>query len=177
MSRFYFFCSVLIFISFYSAGQEAQVYANESLVELEFMLGTWNGEGWIMMGREKKEFNQTEVIEPKAGQRLFLVDGIGYAKGDTLGDAIHKAFGIISYNEARGAVTMLAFTEKQGRLETELQTIGEKRLQWSFKNDQGGTIRFSEDFSQDGLWKEIGEYSRDGEHWYQFFEMKLVRQP
>ena len=43
---------------------------------------------------------------------------------------------------------------------------------WTIKSDSG-VRRFIIGINQKGQWHEIGEFSRDGENWYQFFEMSL----
>ena len=153
----------------------------KSVVEISFMEGNWKGEGWIV-GRDriKKHFAQTETIQFKVGQQVLMVEGLGYAKDNTgtiTRRVIHDAFGIISYNEIQDAVTMISFSTQNGRMEVPMMRIGDKQLQWSFKNEQsGGLIRFTEDFSEVGKWKEVGEFSINGADWYPFFEMQLNKQ-
>lgn len=48
-------------------------------------------------------------------------------------------------------------------------------LTWGFKTDTGGTVRFTEDFSHEGKWTTIGEYSADGSKWFAFMQYNLVR--
>ncbi len=149
--------------------------------ELAFMQGTWVGEGW-MMGRQRQRmpFQQTEVIQPKVSEQALMIDGLGYAldsTGQVTDRVIHDAFGVISLNPETGAVTMLSFSEANGRMECAFHRLDEKKLYWEFKDPRsGGTIRFTEDFSTEGEWKEIGEISMDGERWFQFFEMNLKRE-
>lgn len=37
-------------------------------------------------------------------------------------------------------------------------------------------IRFTEDFSKEGKWYEVGEMSMNNQDWYQFFEMNLTKE-
>ncbi len=150
-----------------------------SIRQLDFMLGNWEGEGWIYINRERKTFIQYEEIVPKADSSIMVVNGKGYAKeaGVITDRVIHDAFGVISPNTAAGyGVTMLSFSTASGRLENQMYLIEEKKVQWSFQDERGGTIRFTEDFSQDGQWIENGEYSMDGKQWFPFFKMELHRQ-
>ncbi|WNJ20085.1 hypothetical protein [Pontibacter sp. G13] len=161
-------------------GQAQPPAPDYSVKSFSFMIGTWQGEGWIMgRDRTRKTFQQTETIQPKANMRALQVEGLGYATDSTgvTDRVIHDAFGIISYNPAREGFTMLAFSDQGGRMECDFKQIGDKKLQWSFMNPgNGGYVRFTEDFSTEGVWVELGEFSRDGAQWFPFFQMKLIRQ-
>ncbi|WP_375559628.1 hypothetical protein ACE193_18100 [Bernardetia sp. OM2101] len=145
-----------------------------SVKDLTFMIGTWEGEGWIMKSKTKQEFIQKETIRPSLDSTILIIDGLGHDKKDTT-KIIHEAFGVISLNAESKLIEMLSFSKANGKMETPILFLGEGKLQWSFKDERGGTIRFSEDFSEDGLWVEKGEYSFDGKNWFNFFEMKLNR--
>ncbi|WP_347924303.1 hypothetical protein [Pontimicrobium sp. SW4] len=71
---------------------------------------------------------------------------------------------------------MLSFSSAGDKMENELKLIGDKKLEWSFKDKNGGAIRFREDFSEDGVWLEQGDYSFGGIKWFPFFQMKLKKQ-
>ena len=153
----------------------------KSVADISFMEGHWKGEGWIMgRDRTKKHFSQTENIQYKAGQQVLMVEGLGYALDNTgviTSKIIHDAFGIISYNKAQDAVTMISFSKQNGRMEVPMVSLGNRQLQWSFKNEQSGSlIRFTMDFSAEGKWTEEGAFSMDGTNWFPFFEMQLDRQ-
>lgn len=145
-----------------------------SLDQLSFMKGTWVGEGWIVIDRVKKEFKQTETISPKVDNTVFMIDGIGYAK-ENENQIIHNAFGVISYNSKTASMTMISFSSTGGKMENSIKLVGNKKLEWSFKDENGGTVRFREDFSEDGFWTEKGDYSFDGNNWFPFFEMRLKK--
>ncbi|QCK16118.1 DUF1579 domain-containing protein [Mangrovivirga cuniculi] len=153
----------------------------ESVDQLNFMVGKWDGNGWILgKDRIKKHFSQSEIIQSKVKGRALIVNGLGYeidSTGAITDREIHEAFGIISYNNERKTVTMISFSSMKGRMESDMMILGEKKLQWSFKDEKSGaTIRFTEDFSKENKWSEIGEVSMDGENWHQFFEMNLSKQ-
>lgn len=149
----------------------------QSIEQLSFMQGTWEGSGWIMKGRERKEFEQNEIIKPRVDNSILVIDGIGYDKESLNSERkiIHNAFGVISYNKELSAMTMLSFSTAGKKMENKLTLIGEKQLEWSFKDERGGTIRFREDFSKEGLWIENGEYSPDDVNWFPFFKMTLKK--
>lgn len=167
-------CLSFIYIS--CLGQDSKIQDSlKNIEQLDFMKGTWKGEGWIYVNKERKEFTQTETIASKAENTVLVIDGIGYAK-DSISRVIHNAFGVISYNQKERSITMISFSSTGGKMENKMKLIGYKKLEWSFKDERGGTIRFQEDFSEDGIWSEKGEYSSDGQKWLQFFEMRLTKQ-
>ena len=150
--------------------------------DLSFMIGTWKGEGWILgKDRKIKKFSQSEKIQPKADNSALMVDGIGYAidgNGKITDKIIHNAFGVISFNNERKHITMLAFSKVSGRMESNLiplGTINEKKIQWTYVDSKRGfKVRFTEDFSDKNLWIEIGEIWIQNK-WSKFFEMKLKK--
>jgi hypothetical protein len=170
--------AIILFLSLISVSCFAQeIVVQDSLKNLEqlsFMKGTWTGDGWMFINKEKKEFTQTETISSKVDNTVFMVDGIGYAK-ENKDKVIHNAFGVISYNIEEKSITMISFSSTGGKMENPITLIGDKKLEWSFKDEKGGTIRFREDFSEDGFWIEKGDYSFDGNNWFPFFEMRLKK--
>jgi len=148
-----------------------------TIEQLSFMKGTWKGNGWIMMGRERKTFIQTETISPRVDGKLLIVDGVGYDADSTLSapKIIHNAFGVISFNQEMNSITMLSYSSTGGKMENKIIFTGEKTIEWSFMSENGATIRFREDFSDEGYWIETGEYSTNGVEWFPFFKMTLER--
>lgn len=72
---------------------------------------------------------------------------------------------------------MLSISPIGGRMETILKQKGDKIIQWSFDGPRKGSIiRFTEDFSKENIWNEVGEISMDGENWNKFFEMNLEKE-
>lgn len=160
-----------------STSPEQEAKHVDSLQQLEFMIGEWQGEGWIMMNRERKSFSQSESITPKVSNSILFVEGLGLSK-DTItleSRVVHNAFGIISINPQSGKATMISFATSGGRNETELKLIDDKVIQWEFITETGGTARFTSDFSEIDRWKEIGEYSYAPGKWYTFLNMDLVK--
>jgi hypothetical protein len=168
--------SIGIFFSLSASAQENV----KSLEKLSFMVGEWKGTGWILgEDRTRKSFSQSEYIKSKANNQALMIDGLGYeidSAGHVTDRIIHKAFGIISFNSEKESITMISFSELKGRMESEFVFIEEKKIYWSFKEANGATIRFTEDFSVPDRWKEIGEISMNGKDWYRFFEMNLNRE-
>jgi len=66
------------------------------LSKLEFLIGEWEGEGWIM-GRDKQKhaFQQTENIQFKIDGVAILIEGLGKSNGQITNNSL----AIISYNK------------------------------------------------------------------------------
>jgi hypothetical protein len=123
--------------------------AIEAVKRAAFLEGNWSGEGWIQMGQgTKEEFMQIETVESKLDGAVMVIEGIGHSKGDNP-KKIHHALVFSSF-------------------------IAENTFTWSFSPPNGGQIRYSILIEND-TWNEVGEYSRDGQTWYKFFEMNLKR--
>jgi hypothetical protein len=170
----------ILFFFIGASGQAQNTFTTDSLKTIEqlsFMKGTWKGNGWMMINRERKKFTQNETISSRVDDKILVIDGIGHEDDSTqvTKKVIHNAFGVISYNEDKGLMTMLSISSTGGKMENELKLIGDKKLEWSFKDAKGGTIRFREDFSEEGIWLEVGDYSFDGEKWFPFFQMRLEK--
>ena len=74
----------------------------DALQKLEFMIGKWKGEGW-MMTREggKESFVQSEDIEWKLDGEVMLVEGLGKKKEEK-DKVIHHALAMVTYNPQAG---------------------------------------------------------------------------
>jgi hypothetical protein len=168
---------VLIFIVLIFPVNGNSQELTKSTEQLGFMIGAWKGNGWILgKDRTKKYFAQSEIIQKKGNGKALMVDGLGHeidSSGTVTDRVIHNAFGVLSFNKERETVTMITFSEMNGRMESDILWLGDRKLQWSFDAGNGSIVRFTEDFSDANQWKEIGEISMNGMDWYQFSEMSL----
>lgn len=147
---------------------EIQKTAMRKLAMIE---GQWKGTGWIMTQQGKKSFRQTEHVQ-------FMTDGVTMqviGKGvDSLDNVIHDAFGLFFYNAEKGKYEFQTHISKGYHTVAEAGFEEEKFI-WSFQNPYAGTMRYTIWVNEKGQWVEIGEMSRDGTNWFQFFAMKLDR--
>ncbi len=145
--------------------------AKLKMSQIEFLVGNWQGEGWILNKDRKKEtFIQTEKVEWRLDKTAILIEGHGRDHQDQM--TTHHALAIISWQEDEKKyrfVSVLA-NGKNGHFNGEVNDKGQ--FVWTIKSDSG-VRRFIIGINQKGQWHEIGEFSRDGENWYQFFEMTL----
>ena len=145
----------------------------DAMQRISAMIGTWEGSGWQMGPTgEKESSNVHEEIQFKLDSTLLHIEGLGKKDDGTI---VHNALGVISYN---------AFTKKyvfNAYLSDGLSTVANfeviednAHFRWWFNDNRGGTIRYTITL-RNSEWKEIGEYSSDGENWRQFFEMVLKK--
>ena len=145
----------------------------QDMNKLSFMVGDWVGNGWSMTRTGKVDSRVTEKVECKLDCNLLIVSGIG-RKIDSLtleSKVIHEAFGVITYNKETGKYMIRAY-KADHFVDTELIFLEEKLFQWSIPAP-GGSVRFTVDFREPFIWKETGEFSRDGINWMKSMEMEL----
>lgn len=151
--------------------------AADEMKKAEWMLGEWKGTASIQMGPGKPQLvHQTERVQSKLGGKVLVIDGLGKRKNDdgTLGDVVHEALGVISWDEKKNAYRFDAWTARDGYVEASM-TIGDRVATWGFDTPGGGKIRYTIKQTEKGEWNEVGEFSRDGNSWMKFFEMTLSK--
>lgn len=158
-------------------GQVSQpvVKATDSL---SFMLGTWTGSGWIRMGPNMQTFQLTEIISSKVDGKVISIDGVGVTTDSVTNETkkVHDAFGVVYFDSVGQSFRISAFSSASTKKDVKFE-VDEKVLTWSFKTDNGGVVKFTEDFSTDDKWITVGEYSAGGNRWFQFMEYNLDRNP
>ncbi len=158
---------LVFFIAVFTMAQtpDTSTLANE----LDFMVGTWEGEGWFtQQGAEPVQVTVKETVVAKAGGTALAIDGLG---SNADGKVVHDAFGIICRNPD-GTLRFLAF--RDGHVADGLMTReADGSMVWGFKH-QAGEVQYTIEFKED-VWHESGRFSPDGETWYPFFEMTLKR--
>lgn len=146
------------------------------LQKLDFLLGDWQGTGWIEMGpNQRHTVRQTEKIQLKAGGAVVQIEGLGLERIGEKDVPVHQAFAIVSYDNEAKRFRLNAWRAGGGAIECEPE-LGDKRLVWGFKDARSGMqIRFTIKLDAAGRWVEIGEVSRDAQKWQQFLELTLQK--
>jgi len=156
-----------ILITNYSIGQsfETDSISQSEVSKLQFIIGKWEGKGWMMGPNGKSEFDQTENIQFKLDSTAILIEGLG----KTNGMVIHNAMAVVTFNKTDGDYTFQSYLQNGRKGEFKAELIDEK-FYW-YPNDN---IRYIISLNDKDQWFEIGEMKR-GESWFQFFEMTLDR--
>ena len=69
----------------------------EAMKKLDFMVGMWEGEGWMQMPGGREVFKGTETVQRKLQGKALLVEGKFADPKD--GRVVHETLAIITYNE------------------------------------------------------------------------------
>ena len=134
--------------------------------KLDFITGKWKGNGWMMgADRKKAEFEQTEDIGFKLDSTVILIYGLGRNNGII----IHNAMAIISYNKKEKNYTFQSYLQNGRKGEFKGELVNGKFYWYPNEN-----MRYIIELNEKDQWYEIGEI-KQGENWYQFFEMTLDR--
>ena len=144
---------------------------------LSFMIGQWQGSGWMMTQSGKQMTNITEKVSCQLECNVLSVEGQG-TKYDSLQQqeiVVHDAYGIISKDPKNNKWVMRAY-KKADAIDAEIIIISEKIIRWELPiATHGGTMRFTTDFTTPDKWKGTGEYSRDGLSWMIMMETELKK--
>jgi hypothetical protein len=148
-----------------------------AMKKLSFLVGEWKGTAWMMPPQGKKEtIVQTEKVEWRLDGTVLMIEGLGKVKNPETGqeEVGHEALGIVNYDVENKTYRFHAYTAEGRATEADAE-VGENSLIWQIAVPNGFTVRYTIEINDSGQWFEIGEYSRDGQNWSQFFEMTLDR--
>jgi len=81
---------------------------------------------------------------------------------------------VVSYDDKAKRYRFQAFTGR-GNYEDAEAKVSDGKLEWGMNIPQFGDVRYTIKLDDKGRWFEVGEVSRDGKAWRQFFEMTLQR--
>jgi hypothetical protein len=147
-----------------------------AMKRLDFLVGQWEGTGWIQMGPRRATFRQRETVRYAAGGTVVIIDGLGHSQDPGRQDRIvHQAFAVVSYDAASQAFRWRAYRAADGNEITAQPEVGTDKLVWGFDLPQSGAghVRFTITRTAAGDWLEVGEMQRPSGEWMQFFEMTL----
>lgn len=148
------------------------VFGADEMRKLDWLVGEWTGEAATQMGPGKREkAAMTERVQSKLGGRVLLIEGLG--KGPA-GEIVHDALAVASWDDATKKYRFDAWTARHGYVEAWLE-VGENNARWGFDTPQGGKVRYTIARTENGQWRETGDFSRDGKQWMPFFEMTLTK--
>src|SRR5262249_39314488 len=112
--------------------------------KLDFLLGPWEGEGWMDFGPgQRRSVKVKESVQGKAEGSVLTLEGLGKAKppGKDEETVVHNAFAIIWHDGEARRFRMLSWRAGQS-IDADI-TVGEKSLIWSFRDQRAGQIRFT----------------------------------
>ncbi|KAA9356357.1 hypothetical protein [Larkinella humicola] len=142
---------------------------SDAMQKLSFLEGQWRGPARAMIGRGKElNLAQSENVQFKLNKRVLLIEGTGREQDKV----VFQALAVAAYDSLNRKYSMKAYTAEGNATDAYLDVKGDNWLEWGF-DVQRGKIRYTIKLNEKGQWHEIGEYSPDGQKWYQNFEMTL----
>jgi hypothetical protein len=158
--------------------QTAPADETSNMSAIDFMVGDWEGEGWVQFGREKKAAKIRESFTRKLGGSLVVVDGLGTRTDPDTGkvEIVHNAFGVFYYDHAAKKIAFRYYKE-DGAEGMTFPEFSKNKLVWGFVAEPSKSkVRFTEHLDADGFWIANGEVMPPGmDRWIPFFYMKLSR--
>jgi len=147
----------------------------EEMKKLDYMVGQWQGTGWISRGAGRQTFAGTETVQRKLGGVALLVEGNfkGKLPGAAQDTTVHETLAVISYDDKAKRYRFQTYLATGSTGDHEL-AITEDGWQWGMQTPRGN-VRYTFKLTEKGEWFEIGEFSQDGTSWQKFFEMTLQR--
>lgn len=150
----------------------------EEMKKLDFLVGTWKGEGWVKMpGTERQTFTQTETVQKRLGGLALLIEGHGTSKLPSGEEkTVFEALGMVTWDPEKNLYRLSSATTEGRAGESEGRFVPGGAWEWGFTLPQGGRIRYTIKLTDKGEWHETGQYSPDEKTWYPFHEMTLRKQ-
>lgn len=144
---------------------------------IDFLVGEWEGSGWIMVGPGQREaFDSWERVTEALGGSALLIEGRHYDQNAGEDAApVHHALATVSWSEAEQKYRFVSslYDRDGGSFEGLVDDQG--RFVWQIEIP-GRTMRYVIGLDDRGRWVEDGEISMDGgTNWFPFFHMTLER--
>ena len=155
------------------------LFGADEMRKLDFLVGEWKGEASMQSGPDKGENAlQSEVVRSKLDGKVLLIEGTGRRKlaDGGAGEVVHDAIGVVSFDEKTKTYRFDAWTERAGYVQAWFDAGDDHSARWGFDiPDGGGKVRYTISLTDNGTWREVGEFSHDGNRWMQFLEMNLKK--
>ena len=124
----------------------------ETMKKVDFLVGTWQGTGWIMFGQGKREtFTNIETVQTKINGTVLLIEGVGKNSENKV---VHNALATLSFDAEKQNYRWRAFTLNGNSVEA-VPEVSDRKFVWGFQLPQGET-RFTITLNEKGNWFEIG---------------------
>src|SRR5262245_16982423 len=120
-----------------ASAQTQSVGNSAEMRKLDFLLGAWEGEGWMDFGPgQRRAVNVKESVQSKAEGSVLTLEGLGKAKppGKDEETVVHNAFAIVWYDGEAHRFKMLPWRAGLS-IDADI-AVGEKSLVWSFRDQR-----------------------------------------
>jgi hypothetical protein len=138
--------------------------------------GDWKGEGIMNRNGQQQKFQIDERITMKLGGSILTVEGVGKDTGGANAKIVHHAYGVLNYDSPTGKYNFRSYLADGKSTNAWFEVINHSKYQWGF-NVPSGKVRYTIVIDANaGTWQETGEYSGDGNNWFQFLTMHLAKE-
>ena len=143
--------------------------------KLSFLVGRWSGPAWAAVrGGQRMDMRQTEHVRYKLGGQILLIEGLGRRlEGGVPADTAFNAVAVVDWQEGKGYI-MRSWTLFGTRGEFPL-TLTDNGFTWGH-DVPGGFVRYTMELTPEGVWHEVGRFSRDGQEWMPVVELTVQRE-
>lgn len=152
-----------------SAGPSAAELA--AMKKLNFIVGKWEGEGWVQRGPQRETYKGSEIVQSKLQGKALLVEGMHFDPATK--KVVHETLAVITYDEKTGKYRFNTYLFNQPNGEYVLSAL-DNGFTWQMKPQEGMVIDFTMKLTN-GEWFEIGEITMPGREKMKFLEMRLKK--
>jgi hypothetical protein len=144
----------------------------EAIKKLDFLVGTWEGEGWMIMpGGAKEIFNGTEIVQKKLHGKALLIEG---RFTDKVGKVVHETLAVVTYDERAKKYTMQTYLFNRPGGQFDL-TVKPNGFSWRINIENGPKTEYDMNLV-DGAWVETGKVNiPNGPQGIEFLGMNLKK--
>ncbi|MEO7453390.1 MAG: hypothetical protein ABIV13_01350 [Fimbriimonadales bacterium] len=143
----------------------------EAMKKLDFMVGNWEGVGWMMLPEGREVFKGTENVQKKLQGKALLIEGKFADTKD--GRIVHETMAIVTYDEAKKKYVFQTylFNRPGGVFDLNVKPNG---FTWAI--DVPNVTRADYDMNLvNGEWVEKGSVTLPNGQKHEFLEMRLKK--
>jgi hypothetical protein len=142
-----------------------------AMKKLHFLVGKWEGTGWIQQGPQRQETKGTEQVQVKLQGKALLVEGLFADVAN--GKVVHETMAVVTYDEKASKYRFNTYLYNRPNAEYEL-VLKDNGVAWQMKVGEGMFVDFTMGIDK-GDWLEIGEVTMPGRPKMKFLEMRLKK--
>jgi len=143
----------------------------EAMKKLDFLVGSWEGEGKMSMPDGTTEvFKGTETVQKKLQGKALLIEG---KFQDDAGKVVHETLAVLTYDEAakKYVFETYLFNRPGGKFDLDVRADG---FSWQIDPKNGSLIKYGMKVV-DGTWVETGKVEIPNREPIEFLKMTLKR--
>jgi hypothetical protein len=139
--------------------------------KLHFLVGKWEGTGWMQQGPQRLEAKGSETVQVKLQGKALLVEGL--FADVVAGKVVHETMAVVTYDEKAAKYRFNTYLYNRPNAEYVLD-VKENGIAWQMKVGEGMFVDFTMGIDK-GDWLEIGEFTMPGRPKTKFLEMRLKK--